>query len=325
MSLFPTLIPANINLWYGLTKEYSTSGLHHDYHDNLYIIIKGEKRITLYSPADIEGMYVAGEVAMIHPNGRICYKGKVTRADGADVNADKALEASQRLKAAAKKLAEAEDKEDRHAEAIYDAEDEIDRALEDILDAECGDDVDEEEGEDDEGDEDEELEGVWEDIDSDEEEELEEGEDNGNTKRKIEKEEVEPVAKRSKPCPSSSSSSSSTEQQQQQQIPKPLPVSFSRVNTRLPDDVLEKEFPKFLAARSRGVTVTVREGEMLFIPAGWFHEVQSLGEQGHMAFNYWFHPPDNYVTDEDGKQHISFSQPYVSDFWKKDFAERNLH
>ena len=39
---------------------------------------------------------------------------------------------------------------------------------------------------------------------------------------------------------------------------------------------------------------------MLYLPAGWFHEVQSLSTSGgggegsssmHMAFNYWLYPP----------------------------------
>ena len=36
-------------------------------------------------------------------------------------------------------------------------------------------------------------------------------------------------------------------------------------------------------------------GQMLYLPCGWFHEVRSYGssqEGGHLALNYWFHPPD---------------------------------
>ena len=68
--------------------------------------------------------------------------------------------------------------------------------------------------------------------------------------------------------------------------------------------------------RPRSIEVTIRAGEMLFIPTGWFHEVRSTGggSEGHLAFNYWFHPPD-------GK---TFEKPYSSDFWPNDWKKRNL-
>lgn len=56
---------------------------------------------------------------------------------------------------------------------------------------------------------------------------------------------------------------------------------------------------------------------MLYIPTGWFHEVKSSGlpeEGGHMALNYWFHPPDG----------TTFEKPYVSDFWENDWKQRNF-
>ncbi|CAM9799805.1 unnamed protein product, partial [Choristocarpus tenellus] len=37
------LIPQNVNLWMGFSKEGSSSGLHHDFHDNLYILLRGRK------------------------------------------------------------------------------------------------------------------------------------------------------------------------------------------------------------------------------------------------------------------------------------------
>ena len=62
--------------------------------------------------------------------------------------------------------------------------------------------------------------------------------------------------------------------------------------------------------------MTVNAGEMLYIPAGWFHEVRSVGggAEGHLAFNYWFHPPDG----------DSFERPYTTDFWQKDWEARSL-
>lgn len=38
------LVPQNVNLWMGHTKSGgSSSGLHHDFHDNLYMLLRGKK------------------------------------------------------------------------------------------------------------------------------------------------------------------------------------------------------------------------------------------------------------------------------------------
>lgn len=63
-SLFNNLVISNINIWFGYTKEYSTSGLHHDFHDNLYVLLRGEKRITLISPAEAHNLYTVGKSHM---------------------------------------------------------------------------------------------------------------------------------------------------------------------------------------------------------------------------------------------------------------------
>lgn len=36
---------------------------------------------------------------------------------------------------------------------------------------------------------------------------------------------------------------------------------------------------------------------------------------GHMAFNYWFHPPDASPPN--------FDRPYVCDFWERDWEARD--
>merc|ERR1712130_893697 len=63
----------------------------------------------------------------------------------------------------------------------------------------------------------------------------------------------------------------------------------------------------------------INDGEMLFLPAGWFHEVLSCGTTStsdtHLALNYWFHPPD---TDNP-------AQPYASNFWRRDWRLREEH
>lgn len=49
------------------------------------------------------------------------------------------------------------------------------------------------------------------------------------------------------------------------------PSNFSKVDPALPREELAERFPLFLEAVS--CTVDVKKGEMLFLPAGWFHEV----------------------------------------------------
>lgn len=53
-------------------------------------------------------------------------------------------------------------------------------------------------------------------------------------------------------------------------VPK-TPSNFSKVDPALPREELAERFPLFLEAVS--CTVDVKKGEMLFLPAGWFHEV----------------------------------------------------
>ena len=50
------------------------SGLHHDYHDNLYILLKGRKHFDLFSPAETQRMYTKGTLEYVHFNGLINYR-----------------------------------------------------------------------------------------------------------------------------------------------------------------------------------------------------------------------------------------------------------
>jgi len=141
-ALFSNLIVSNINMWFGYTKNYSTSGLHHDFHDNIYILLRGEKRFTLVSPCDAANLYTVGTISTIHPNGRINYVGQLpTRADGSDPRADMAVEAAARLQAVAQRLAQAPGRGSNEMEGGVgdggegedsDLEDELDAALEQV-------------------------------------------------------------------------------------------------------------------------------------------------------------------------------------------------
>ena len=96
--------------------------------------------------------------------------------------------------------------------------------------------------------------------------------------------------------------------------PTTTPLHFSRVNLSESPEAISAKFPKF--AEALEATVTLRAGEMLYLPAGWFHEVTSESVAGdgeyHMAFNYWFHPPDA----------PHYESPYTSSFWTWDWQKR---
>lgn len=69
---------------------------------------------------------------------------------------------------------------------------------------------------------------------------------------------------------------------------------FSRIDTELVDT---GRFPKYRDARPS--RVDIEAGDLLFLPAGWFHEVQSRGE--HIALNFWADPPPNRMVAASSK------------------------
>ena len=146
--LMGNLIPQNINMWLGNSsnKDGTSSGLHHDYHDNLYIVLKGRKRFRLYSPIDIVKMYTRGELIKVHPNGRINYKGEETTAYGADLLSDAAAKAARQRREAERVLEEAElaleEGKPGAQEQLDRAEKQLDEAIDAVLDAEICEDND---------------------------------------------------------------------------------------------------------------------------------------------------------------------------------------
>lgn len=64
---------------------------------------------------------------------------------------------------------------------------------------------------------------------------------------------------------------------------------FSQVDTELVDT---RRFPAFQNASPQ--RVEVQAGDLFYMPAGWFHEVQSRGR--HIAINFWSDPPPNHMV-----------------------------
>ena len=82
------LILDQVNCWMGYSNEGSSSGFHHDYHDNLYFVLRGKKTFNILSPdfmdCDHSPVRTHGNFrtsTVIQSNGLICY-GKDFREDG---------------------------------------------------------------------------------------------------------------------------------------------------------------------------------------------------------------------------------------------------
>jgi hypothetical protein len=239
-SLMGNLIPQNVNLWMGHTNNNasSSSGLHHDYHDNLYIVLRGRKRFRLFSPMDTQHLYTRGSLLQVHTNGRINYVGEETTPYGADLGADAAAEAAKRQVAAEERLHRAEtameEGRDGAEEELAAAEEELEEAMEALIDAEADDDEDDEEC----------SEVIF----------------DGNSKHLVDK-----TVKN--------------------------PNNFSKIPSKLLEDASKSndEFPNLQKATMAYCTIDA--GEMLYLPASWFHEVTSCGGEGeghHVALNYWY-------------------------------------
>lgn len=251
-SIPESLVPADINLWMGRSGGAPTSsGLHHDYHDNVYVLARGEKRFKVFSPLDAERMYTVGEIRVVHENGLINYKGSPATLQDGDYaldNGESALEF--RLREA---RGDDNDGGDESADDDHDDDD-------DFADFDGVDDYDE-------------LNETPPESESDESEGEDVGEDGGKTL-----------------------------------TDKSDPPSFSRVDYERLD-----EFPLFKGAIPMEFTVSA--GEALYLPAGWFHDVSSQETgSGHVAFNYWFHPPPL------GARHALWTEDFQRSIVEKKFT-----
>lgn len=105
------LVPVQYNLWFGRSSAGTTSGLHHDFHDNLYIMLRGEKEFRLFSPRCVDLLKPAGAQRRrprLHANGLLCYASGI-RDDGAP---EAVVRAWRRRSEGASARADAEDDEE---------------------------------------------------------------------------------------------------------------------------------------------------------------------------------------------------------------------
>ena len=131
LKLLGNLVPQNLNMWIGAGA--GCTGMHHDFHDNIYLLLRGKKRFLLASPADAALMGTEGKITRVHPNGRINYEGFATRADGSTEADCAAHSVKVKIAEAEAKLSAAE--ASGNAGAIRRAEAALERAMDDAIDA----------------------------------------------------------------------------------------------------------------------------------------------------------------------------------------------
>jgi hypothetical protein len=362
------LVPMTYNLWIGSSISTSThgsavpslsssssSGLHHDYHDNLYCLLQGTKTFRLAPPRSIHDLKCKGTLHTLHDNGRIVYQEQVEQGGtggGMMIRPDGALEKVERIMQVELQKQDVE----ARLEALNDSntddndeqrkllEQELDALDEELLDLEMDANNDDKEHEDSDDDDDDDA-------------------DAGNVAAPVFganyasddslDDNCEPDPKRSKQM-KSSSNHEATKNTAGARSTKDDDEDDENVDNDDDVDINDDGVPlNFVLEESDNVqfqTLELKKGDLLYLPAGWFHEVFSRGESDtdnddksndnkkgiHIAFNYWMHPPD--VQDDDAPPpatttgetttksttttRLSFDKPYKSQFWQRDWDSR---
>ncbi|KAJ3064938.1 DnaJ sub C member 7 [Podochytrium sp. JEL0797] len=289
--ILPTLVPQQLNLWMGCAPPSGvSSGLHHDFAENLYILLEGTKQFTIIPPSAATklDLYGDADLQVVHENGMISYDWAVG-SDGSfasDV-------ARWKFKVAVKAL------KDGLFESQGDEEVDLETLRKDVVEAKLEMDLAEEEeaevamyaDEDDDEDDDDEEPLFADPPADDEDEDMEIDMDNLRDDYE-EDDEVDEL-----------------------EVEDP-PMWFSRIDPEVLHSADATETYPDLAHVVK-TTFELKEGEMLYLPASWFHEVRSgpaskSAVGPHVALNYWFHPP-NALTEED------YETPYKTDFWATQF------
>uniref|UniRef100_A0A383WCI6 JmjC domain-containing protein n=1 Tax=Tetradesmus obliquus TaxID=3088 RepID=A0A383WCI6_TETOB len=306
--LMGNLVPQSVNMWMGCAPEGSSTGLHHDFHDNLYVLLRGCKRFRLYPPDAAPDMYVRGKLQRIYHNGRIVYEGQgdvlPDGSDKHDVHLWQARHNADEAAAAAADDALEVQLELMLQEGAEGFEEGLEGLADDYIDSD--DDGPADLYSDDEDDQ------ASDDADCDDQQQA--GKRKGLAGKQ--QRQQQPDKKRQKqatagPAAAHAAGPASVE---------PPPPSFSQVDLSLPEAVLRRQFPRFPGVAA-AQEVLLQAGQMLYLPAGWFHEVTSYGggglDGGHLAINYWYHPPDNLDSSKAG-----FKQPYSSAYYPSLWAQR---
>jgi hypothetical protein len=308
------LVLQSVNLWCGRSSSSSTnpssspststsSGLHHDFHDNLYAVVGGTKKFTLFPPRAVcEMRPVGGKPRFVHSNGRIVYRAQgEVGADGGDERLVRRHEYRRWREVMLADGVEVDDDDDE------DEEDESD------------DDDDESDGDDDGA----KRKRLFGNSDDDDDED-----DDADLVAAL------AAAERGAPVADDYSGEGEGEGEEEEEESDDDgdddesdddlgdPPSFSTLDPREPAHAA-------LLPMHRAATVDVGPGDLLYLPCGWFHEVVSSSSSNvsssttatsesicsplHLALNFWFHPPD--------RARANPSNPYSRPYWRELFVD----
>ena len=70
---FKDLMLRCMNLWMGNSSGEIVTPLHHDFNDNLYVVVEGRKHFTLFPPSEARNLYTRGTLLDVEQNGNIRY------------------------------------------------------------------------------------------------------------------------------------------------------------------------------------------------------------------------------------------------------------
>jgi Cupin-like domain len=263
------------------------------------LLLEGEKRFRLMSPDCASALHLYGKIHCLHGNGLISYIGNETRPDGVPLQLVQSYQLPE-----TKNDTEQDDSDDDEEEEVV-----LGKGFDYVSSGE----EEEEEGglhhyqTNNQSDDFEEIIMNEDDDDDDDSESV----SSGGDKDKHNKQSATTTQDGNT---NNNHTMTTTTVAHQDTTNERRPDNFSKINPCQRDQTaLHNEFPSY--AQCPQVMVHLKAGQMLYLPAGWFHEVtsksssSSLGGQCHMALNYWYHPPDA-LHD--------FDNPYQdSDFWKK--------
>src|SRR5579859_6485584 len=70
---FKDLMLRCMNLWMGNSRSEIVTPLHHDFNDNLYVVVEGRKHFSLFPPSEAANLYTRGTLLGVEGNGTIRY------------------------------------------------------------------------------------------------------------------------------------------------------------------------------------------------------------------------------------------------------------
>ncbi|VWU48269.1 JmjC domain-containing protein, putative [Hepatocystis sp. ex Piliocolobus tephrosceles] len=241
------------NIWIGKNEDKDLKTfLHHDYHDNIYVLLKGKKIFRIYSPNFANLLKMNGNIYRIYNNGLITYSPFI-RSDGSnylDVYKKKMDRVYRDMNIMTKQINKKNNLLKHKAiEQSMDKAEQILNKLEDNI-----------------------------------------------LNYKIRKSKF----------------------RYKNNARDDIPNHFCLINTiekKQEDDI----FTDTTEIQKRYIEVCVDEGDILYLPCGWFHEVKSFSNnEYHLAFNYWYYPPYIRMINETEIQN-RFDHPYID----RHLIERN--